>query len=213
MKPKKKKGSKKENTSKTNPPTRNPTAPPIDEPSSALSSTLDPFDDPLLDKSKCLDKIQAGIFFPVLVILNLTTNTYPGENEYYKRMIIQRYNISYPDPVCNAGDLRFVSQQGFWYLEVFPVSSSQKDCLITDPTQLLRKRNDSNLPVNPANESSCNLYDFCSVIFNDLDEGASVHFHGLTPPSNMDGVPFISNTNIHPRNWQQYRSMKTRTLE
>ena len=59
---------------------------------------------------------------------------------------------------------------------------------------------------NPPNVSSCQLYDFRLVIYNDLTDefrhGATVHFHGLTPPSNQDGVPFVSNANIHPQNLQ-----------
>ena len=49
------------------------------------------------------------------------------------------------------------------------------------------------------------MYDFRLVIYNDLDSGATIHFHALTPPSNQDGVPFVANANINPQNMQRYR--------
>ena len=150
-----------------------------------------------------------GEVFPTPVIVKLTKKTYP-ENLNYERMIIQGFNDSDATMASKsslAGILRWVNQQGFWYLEVYPVSSSEKDCFITNHTDLYGKLDSptSLTPLNAINKSYCNLYDFRLVIFNDLDEGATVHFHGLTPPSNEDGVPFVSNANIHPKNIQRYR--------
>ena len=162
----------------------------------------------LTKNQTCPDRNQGGIFFPVPVILNVTTLKFP-ENEYYERMIIQGYNYSDPDPACHAGDLAFVAQQEFWYLEVFPLTSSNQDCFLPDPdnpNHLFEPYNISKLPVNDEKDSSCNLYDFRLVIFNNLEEeSTTVHFHGLTPPSNEDGVPFVANAAIHPQNWQKYR--------
>jgi len=152
---------------------------------------------------------RGGEVFPTPVIVKLTKKTYP-ENPNYERMIIQGFNDSDATMASKsslAGILRWVNQQGFWYLEVYPVSSSEKDCFITNHTDLYGKLDSptSLTPLNAINKSYCNLYDFRLVIFNDLDEGATVHFHGLTPPSNEDGVPFVSNANIHPKNIQRYR--------
>jgi len=150
---------------------------------------------------------MGGNDFPTPVIIKLKKKVYV-ENQDYERMIIQGANGSdtatASDPESTAGILRWVNQQGFWYLEIFPVTSSGKDCLITNPEDLFGKRY-SPIAYNSQNESSCNHYDFRLVIFNDLEEGATVHFHGLMPPSNQDGVPFVSNAKVHPGNLQRYR--------
>ena len=118
-------------------------------------------------------------------------------------MFISGYNTTEEQESGTEPDLRWRNQSGFWYLEVLPVRSSGKDCPIKRDG--LFGRFEPVLELNPRNTSSCNLYDFRLVIFNDLNSGANVHFHGLTPPSNQDGVPFVANANIHPQNLQSYR--------
>lgn len=98
--------------------------------------------------------------------------------------------------------MRWRNQDDFWYLEVLPLSDYLKDC----PTRRTPFGEfDPVLQVNPFEIKSCNLYDFRLVAFNDLDTGATIHFHGLNPPSNQDGVPFVANANINPQNMQRYR--------
>jgi len=146
---------------------------------------------------------RGGEANPHPVILKLVKIRYPAQNANYERMIIRGNDESSLED--SPGILRWRNQSGlFWYLEVLPVSSTLQDCPIRNSSSLFNRFE----PVegfNPLNKSSCSLYDFRLVIFNDLDEGATVHFHGLTPPSNQDGVPFVANANIFPQNLQSYR--------
>jgi len=147
-------------------------------------------------------QLTGGEAIPTPVILKLSSNTYINNSEV-KRMFISGYSddtISASTP----GILRWRNQSDFWYLEVVPLRKSGRDCPIMRPDFLFDRIDD---PVfDPVlNTSRCNLYDFRLVIYNDLDQEATVHFHGLTPPSNQDGVPSVSNANIHPKNFQRYR--------
>mmetsp|Transcript_11832 Transcript_11832/g.27086 ORF Transcript_11832/g.27086 Transcript_11832/m.27086 type:complete len:747 (+) Transcript_11832:402-2642(+) len=149
---------------------------------------------------------EVGEILPTPVILKLAKVSYP-ENAQYERMIIQGFfnGTNDNDNGDEAGILRWRNQNGFWYLEVLPVTYSRKDCPIPNDENLYGRLEPVGVGLNPTSKSSCNLYDFRLVIFNDLEEGATVHFHGLTPPSNEDGVPFVSNANIFPQNLQRYR--------
>lgn len=144
---------------------------------------------------------KGGDAFPTPVILKVSSRSnYSDPN--YVRMFISGYNDTFPEGKEPPGIMRWRNQDDFWYLEVLPLSDSLKDC----PTRRTPFGEfDPVLQVNPFEITSCNLYDFRLVIFNDLDTGATIHFHGLNPPSNQDGVPFVANANINPQNMQRYR--------
>jgi len=145
-----------------------------------------------------------GQFVPVPVVLQIAVKNYT-ENEFFKRMYIGGFEDK--DGKQKAADVQWKNQSDFWYLNVASIQATGKDCPVS--------RNgtfgafDKVSEFNKLNTSSCNLYDFRLVIFNNLTNefkyGATIHFHGLTPPSNLDGVPFVSNANIHPQNLQSYR--------
>jgi len=145
--------------------------------------------------------LQGGEDFPSPVILKLAKMNY-SNHPNYERMIIRGYDD--PSLKESPGILQWRNQSGFWYLEVSPKSSTLQDCPVRNFTSLFTRYEQTD-GFNAPNISSCNLYDFRLVIFNDLGSGATVHFHGLAPPSSEDGVPFIATANIHPQNLQSYR--------
>lgn len=146
-----------------------------------------------------------GEILPTPVVLMIAVQTYTQET-IYKRLYISGNDTSEND---RSDDIRWRNndQNDLWYLEVSPIRESGRDCPISRNGTFGRFIEDPTF--NTPNTSSCNLYDFRLVIFNNLTDefrhGATVHFHGLTPPSNQDGVPFVSNANIHPQNLQAYR--------
>lgn len=144
---------------------------------------------------------KGGDVFPTPVILKISSRSNYSD-PYYVRMFISGYNNTVKEGEEPPGIMRWRNQNGFWYLEVLPLSNSLKEC----PTRRTPFGEfDPVLQFSPFGISSCNLYDFRLVIFNDLDTGATIHFHGLNPPSNQDGVPFVANANINPQNMQMYR--------
>ena len=119
--------------------------------------------------------------------------------QFYKRMfIIGAQNQTF------TADVQWYNQSadGFRYLRVSPIRTTTGD--YPTPDGILSSPTVDPID-NPEGVSTCNLYDFRLVIYNDLDRGATVHFHGLTPPSNEDGVPFVASANIHEKNPQYYR--------
>jgi FtsP/CotA-like multicopper oxidase with cupredoxin domain len=139
--------------------------------------------------------LLVGVLTKAPIILKLSLKTdYSDVN--YKRMFIEGFNAQ------SDADIRWLNQSNFWYIEALPVVESENDCPL--PVNITSPPNIS-VGINSPNISSCNLYDFRVVIFNNLPSGATVHFHGLTPPSNEDGVPFVANANIHSKNLQYYR--------
>ncbi len=52
---------------------------------------------------------------------------------------------------------------------------------------------------------------FHVAVQNDLDEATLIHWHGLTPPSNMDGVPQLSGPAIDPGSSREFMFDLTRT--
>lgn len=153
-----------------------------------------------------------GEVLPTPVVLKISVKNYT-EDTFFNRMYISGKDTTIEEnKKSETVDIRWRTNRGtdqndFWYLEVSPIRESGKDCPVSrDGTFGFFDDVDS---FNDASTSSCNLYDFRLVIFNNLtgefSHGATVHFHGLTPPSNQDGVPFISNANIHPQNLQAYR--------
>jgi len=150
-----------------------------------------------------LTTVKGGDSFPTPVILKISSrNNYP-QDANYMRMFLSGYNESLrEDNNPPPGFIMWRNQSGFWYLEVLPLVESFRNCPTKrDPFGSFKQI----VNINPLNTSSCNLYDFRLVIFNDLNTGATIHFHGLNPPSNQDGVPFVANANINPQNLQRYR--------
>ena len=151
--------------------------------------------------------VNGGELIRAPVILELAMKDYE-KIPFYKRMFISGSNTPVEDDLDNGiivrPDINWTNQSGFWYLEVSPIRSTGRDCPVIKGG-IYGNSEQLKLVDNPKNTSSCNLYDFRLVIYNDLTSGATVHFHGLTPPSNQDGVPSVANANIHPKNLQYYR--------
>ncbi len=138
------------------------------------------------------------------VFLKLDVKHYPGHSKNFRTMYISGNNET-------KGDGNFVKwrkQQDkngklFWYLEALPIRSSGKECPATRNGGGGLQRFDE---LDASDDgSSCNLYNFHVVIYNKLTEPATVHFHGLTPPTNEDGVPLVTNANIEVDEVQRYQ--------
>lgn len=144
-----------------------------------------------------------GHNFPHPVILKISSKK-DYDDEYFERMYISGYSEPLPQGVdLPPGIVRWRIQGDFTYLEVTPLHESYKKCPSVQKS--LFGNYEEVVDSTPPGTSSCNLYDFRLVIYNNLDSGATMHFHGLTPPSNQDGVPFVANPNINPSNLQRYR--------
>jgi FtsP/CotA-like multicopper oxidase with cupredoxin domain len=53
--------------------------------------------------------------------------------------------------------------------------------------------------------------DVDAIVRNDLDEASLIHWHGLTPPSPLDGVPMLSSPVLGPGESKAYRFANQRT--
>ena len=159
-------------------------------------------------------KPGGGQVLPTPVVLKIAVKSYPANDIFFNRLYISGNNTSTASAEDNKAntepDIRWRTNSDdddFWYLEVSPIRETGKNCPVSRNGTF--GRFDAVPDFNPPNVSSCNLYDFRLVIFNNLTNefrhGVTVHFHGLTPPSNQDGVPFVANANIYPQNLQAYR--------
>jgi len=100
-----------------------------------------------------------------------------------------------------TNDVIWFNQSNFWYLEVQPVKETGQTCPIQGGGNTVAIFKNGNVSAPP----TCNTYDFRLLIDNNLTDPTTVHYHGLTPPTNEDGVPFVTNPNIEPMSLQYYR--------
>ena len=161
----------------------------------ASSVTFDEQDQAQIDAQSLLSELMRDP-----VILKISMKTTHGN---YQRMYLEGHQAETPDTPTIQWRKTPSKAGNFYYLEATPSAELQRDCPVRMNVTSVPT---INVTANPPHISSCNLYDFRLVIWNNLtSQGATVHFHGLTPPSNEDGVPFTNNANIHAQNLQYYR--------
>lgn len=142
--------------------------------------------------------IQNVILSPEPTTIHIQSMSYE-EDPFYERMFISS---------AESSSTWKQTQTGFRYIEFDPILTSKNNCPgikagggEMKSFEVLHNPNE----YEEFNKSFCSLYNFKLVIFNNLTETSTVHFHGLAPPSNQDGVPFVANAAIHPENLQRYQ--------
>jgi len=144
---------------------------------------------------------------PVTLRLSENTVTAPSGYNDIMRMYISGGNSPFSyEPSCPGPDVVWKNQSDFWYLEVSPTLATGKTCPMQGGGNTIGTiYTQSNIEVSGSQMSTCNVYDFRVFISNNLTDPATVHYHGLTPPTPQAGVPLVPTPNIEPNSVQYYR--------
>jgi len=156
----------------------------------------------LCSKGECdnVPEVKAPV---TLRLLNKTHEDHP----YFIQMYISGGNADLGNKPSCQPDVVWKNQTNFWYLEVSPQLATGKTCPIQGGGSHFGDISDDiqNDPVDSYMTSTCNVYDFRLLISNHLSDPATVHYHGLTPPTPQDGVPLVTTPNIESNSMQYYR--------